>query len=255
MSLLGRDFWFEYPPNGKPKPRISVPLSDLAMSYVERDLLTEKETRYDDIKLNLLGRHQAANASLAIAVASQLNTLGFSIGDDVIRRGLANVSCPARVEIVSRKPLVVIDAAHNVASVCALVETINSNFNYKKSVLIFATSRDKDCDGMLRELLPNFDLVILTRFVDNPRALSLDRLATIGRSCAAELANRHELSKCDMQVCDSPASSWHAARSAATDNDLICICGSSFIAGEVRRIVHPREAINCPDQHATVSSR
>ena len=65
--------------------------------------------------------------------------------------------------------MVVIDAAHNAASVQSLVETLEETFAAKRRILVFATTQDKDVRGMLQRLLPQFELVILTRYLNNPR--------------------------------------------------------------------------------------
>jgi len=253
IRLLGRDFRCDFPLNGKAHsihPGSSVPHPHPTFSYTKLNPLGGSPKRYDDIKLNLLGRHQATNAALAIASAEQLRSLGWSISEGATRRGLATVKCPARVEIVSRSPLIVVDAAHNVASVRALMETVDTNFKFDNSSLIFATSRDKDCASMLHELLPSFDRILLTRFIDNPRAMPLDRLETTARRIAAQPNGERERV---IQVYDTPDSAWHAACSVATETDLICICGSSFIAAEIRRIVEPSRTAGCDESRADVS--
>lgn len=239
VFLLGRDFCCDVPRNGRTRrvqPPTAIQNPHPTFTYSEPNPFGASRKRYEDVKLNLLGRHQAANASLAIATVEQLNLQDWSISEEAVRRGLATVNCPARVEIVSHRPLVIIDAAHNVASVRALVETIDANLDYQSSTLIFATSRDKDCASMLRELLPKFERTLLTRFIDNPRAMPLDRLESTARRIAGELRSRN---KPILQSYDTPDAAWRAARSNSAEGDLICVCGSSFIAGEIRRILWP----------------
>ena len=80
------------------------------------------------MELGLLGEHQAANAAVAVACVEQLRAEGFSIRDDAVAAGLAGVYWPARMEVLGRDPLVVLDCAHNVASVQALVDTLQTSF-------------------------------------------------------------------------------------------------------------------------------
>jgi dihydrofolate synthase/folylpolyglutamate synthase len=129
------------------------------------------------------------------------------------------------VELVAREPAVVIDAAHNLASVGALLNTLGESFSPRRSVLIFASTRDKDLKGMLRRLLPRFDEVILTRYRNNPRGVPPEELDVI---CAQTAA-------IERSVCADPATAWEEARRRAGPEDLICITGSFFIAAEMRR--------------------
>ena len=120
-----------------------------------------------NIEIGLLGRHQAANAAVALATLSELRALGWNIPEVAIRQGLAQVRLPARVEIVSERPTVVIDAAHNVASIRSLLDTLTEQFPPGPRILIFGTTQDKDIRGMLELLLPQFETVIFTRYSNN----------------------------------------------------------------------------------------
>ena len=75
----------------------------------------------------------------------------------------------------------ILDVAHNVASIQAIVEVLREDFPVGRRVLLFASSRDKDVPGMLRLLLPEFDHIVLTRFVTNPRAATVEELHSLAR--------------------------------------------------------------------------
>ena len=162
---------------------------------------------------------------MALAAIAELGAQGLAVDEAAARRGLAGVCWPARVEVVGRRPSVVLDAAHNVASVEALVAVLDESFAAKERILVFATTRDKDALGMLRVLLPKFDRVILTRYADNPRGMPVAELArlaaTLGRSNYEPVAD--------------PPAAWQAARQLAGPDSLIAITGSFFIAAEMRR--------------------
>jgi dihydrofolate synthase/folylpolyglutamate synthase len=180
--------------------------------------------RWPEFELNLLGDHQAANAAVAIACIEQLQAEGWHLPDAAVAAGLAEVSWPARLEVVGRKPLVVLDCAHNVASAVALVRTLQSSFAPARRLLVFAGSGDKDLAGMFRVLAPHFCHAFLTRYTDNPRSVAPEKLADLLRA-GGELP---------ATVCPTPAEAYRAARAAAGPNDLICIAGSVFLAGELR---------------------
>jgi dihydrofolate synthase/folylpolyglutamate synthase len=134
------------------------------------------------------------------------------------------------VEVVSRQPTVIVDAAHNLASIQSLIDTLDESFTSPRRLLVFATSQDKDVCGMLRLLLPKFDTVILTRYLNNPRSVSVEQL----NEWAAEISptRRH--------LCDNPAAAWNLVRELATPEHLVCITGSFFLAAEMRREIAER---------------
>lgn len=192
--------------------------------------------RYDDVPLELLGRHQAANAAAALAIVAQFCRNQWPLADGAIRRGLREASCPARVEVVARRPTVVVDAAHNVASVEALLDTLDESFPAKRTLLLFATSQDKDIEGMLSRLLPRFSQAIFTRFANNPRGTPPDELAQIAR----------QLDPSPCIACPDTASAWRTARDLLHPDDLLCVTGSFYLAAEMREQIarHPLAALN-----------
>jgi dihydrofolate synthase / folylpolyglutamate synthase len=187
--------------------------------------------RLDRVELGLLGRHQAANAAVALAALSELSSQGWSLPENAIRRGLADLRWPGRVEIVSRQPTIIVDAAHNLASIQSLIETLDESFTSPHRLLVFSTSLDKDVRGMLQLLLPRFEAVILTKYTNNPRAVPLEKLT----EWAAEISPipRHQ--------CENPAAAWKLVHELAGLEHLICITGSFFLAAEIRAEIakHP----------------
>ena len=144
-----------------------------------------------------------------LAVVACLQQQGWDIPDEAVHQGLANVHCPARIEILAKNPVVLIDTAHNPASVDSLVQYLETRPKATRNILVFATSGDKDVHGMLQLLLPAFDSVILTQYVTNPRALAVEDLE---RECQAVLAtsdNRElEQSIPFIESCEDPAAAW-----------------------------------------------
>ena len=188
---------------------------------------------FDNVQLPLLGDHQAANAATAIAALGRLNCRGFDISTDAIRRGLLQTRCQARIDLVRSHPAVIADVAHNVASIEALVGVVRREFSSGKKILVFASSRDKDVPGMLRVLLPEFDHVVLTKFVTNPRAVEVEELHSLAHETSIE-SNRQPPS---ISVAPEPLAAWQVARNLAQDGDLICITGSFFLAAELLPVV------------------
>lgn len=186
------------------------------------------------LPLPLLGEHQAANAAVALAAIGELVRQGWSISPSALRQGLAQVRVPARAEVVRGRPTVILDTAHNVASIDALVSLFGTHFSAERRHLIFAATQDKDVRGMLAAILPLFDTVGLTRYASNPRGVSVAELAEVAGRCRSTLdpARRPHVFKHD-----SPCDAWHATQTTAAPEDLICITGSFFLAAELRRVV------------------
>lgn len=183
-----------------------------------------------DLPLSLLGHHQAANAAVALAVLGELEKAGWKISEQAVRAGLGNVDWPARVEPLTRRPTIVLDTAHNSSSVEALVRVLNESFSAGRRLLVFSASMGKDIASMLKCLLGAFDEVILTQYLNNPRAVPAEKLAATAR----KLGDNH------CRVSPGPAEAWDQIRSLATHDDLICVTGSVFIAAEMREQILAR---------------
>ena len=179
----------------------------------------------ENLSLGLTGQHQAANAAVALAVIEELRGTKWNLPEEAVRRGLGALQWPARVEVVARRPTVVLDAAHNAASVRALVATFDESFSARRRLLVFAASQEKDLRGMLACLLQAFDEVVLTQYGNTPRAVPAEELEAL----AMELSGRRCPTFAD------PAAAWDAIHRLAGPEDLICVTGSFFIAAEMRR--------------------
>lgn len=194
-----------------------------------RQSLGGRDYSLNDLRIGLLGRHQAANAATAVAALRRMAERGWHISDDAIRRGFASARCAARIEVMQRRPCVIVDVAHNVASIQAVLDVLQEQFRGRRRILVFAASRDKDVPGMLRLLLPEVDHIVLTRYVTNPRAVEVEELHSLARETLVP-GNRPP-PKITME--SDPLAAWHIARKLADSDDLICITGSFFLAAEL----------------------
>ena len=215
---LGRDFQFAY----RPPRNLEAAPSPGRMDFRYR--AGDEKCELADLAINLAGNHQAANAAVALATIVELRRQGWNVPDGAIRQGLVQVRWPARIEVVRRRPAVVLDAAHNVASVEALVRVLDESFAPARRLLVFATTRDKDVPGMLRVLVPRFDELIFTRYESNPRGMPVDELCRLSAEISPKVP----------QSCPNAAAAWELASERANEHDLICITGSFFIAAEMR---------------------
>jgi dihydrofolate synthase / folylpolyglutamate synthase len=194
---------------------------------------------FDDIELAMRGTHQHHNAALAIAVCLELNRQGWSITENQIRTGLTRASLPGRTELVRRRPTVIMDIAHNLASMIALAETLLELPEFvdsRRKFLILAISKDKDALSMLEKILPHFDQVIFTTFSCNPRARDPHELLNFAekiQQLTSQSAESGQLPK--YQICESSDQAWALASSQATQDDFICIAGSVFLVADLRQ--------------------
>ncbi|MEZ6046220.1 MAG: folylpolyglutamate synthase/dihydrofolate synthase family protein [Planctomycetaceae bacterium] len=175
------------------------------------------------LKPALPGSHQAENAALVHTVCELLQQQNIAIKPDAIKLGIESVRCPLRIERVQTDPVVILDAAHNIASISALVETLKLVPASQRTV-IFACSRDKKTAEMLLILGTYFDRIILTVFETNPRAIALEELVPL-----AEAAGFDEIG-----LAETPATAWEMAQAQSSADDLICSTGSFFLAVELR---------------------
>ncbi|HET6328960.1 MAG TPA: folylpolyglutamate synthase/dihydrofolate synthase family protein [Planctomycetaceae bacterium] len=204
--------------------------------------------KWAGLRVPLLGHHQSDNAALAVAAATLLRQEGLRIPDAAVARGLSEVRWPARIEVLGTRPTIVVDAAHNWAATAALLRTIQHDFpGVSRKILIFAATRDKDVAGMLRQLLPGFDSVVLTQYHTNPRGVPINELAAMVQATAGYVCH----------VATDAAAAWSLASRLATNEDLICVTGSFFVAAELRKLIldgSERQTLDRSQQSATVYS-
>jgi len=132
----------------------------------------------EGLYIPLLGEHQLANATTAVAALQVLRQGPLPIPEEAIREGLRAVRWPARLEILSREPLLVVDGAHNGDSMQRLVEAVDTYFPRRRRVVLFAALADKDLPRMFQALMPNVDTVVFTR-TPHPRAAEPEALARL----------------------------------------------------------------------------
>jgi dihydrofolate synthase/folylpolyglutamate synthase len=140
--------------------------------------------------------------------------------------GWDDLHWPLRIEVLRRRPLLIADAAHNEASMAALVAALRG-IPAGRRRLVFGTSRDKDARAMLLQVREAFDEVVLTQYISNPRALPVAELASFAT----------ELGMVSCRSTSSPDSAWRETIGRSSPDDLVCVAGSFFLAAEVREAV------------------
>lgn len=204
--------------------------ADAKLYEVGKDIVYQKTNRgfdvkgifreYPNLKTRLAGAHQLTNAAVAIGAVEALKFYNLKAGIDSIRQGIYDTVWPGRCEIVSRRPLIVLDGAQNIASSITLKKTIKEEFRYKRLILVLGISNDKDIKGVCNELYDLADEIVLTK-ADNPRATQPEILAKYfdGKQ---------------IHITDDVSQAAKKARLIAKKEDLVLVTGSLFVVGEFR---------------------
>jgi len=172
----------------------------------------------------LLGFHQVQNAATAYAALQVLINSGTKITDLNISNGFQKVVWPGRFEVICKKPLIIIDSAHNRESALRLRLAIDDYFPGIPVTLIFGASEDKDIEGMLAELLPRVKLVVATKSF-HPRALEPKIIVEY----ALKSGKRGYETNSVEEAVDK-------ALELAGNESIILVAGSLFVAAAVREV-------------------
>lgn len=189
-----------------------------------RICLTTANSKFEHLAVPLIGEHQAINCGLALSVLDKLKGRGIAINDAKAMEGLTKTTMPGRMEIVNAMPRVIVDGAHNAASLDAVMKAIGQHVPYDSMVVIFGCCADKDVAGMLDRLSSGADKVIFTK-VDSIRSANPDELAARYVELYGKMA----------QVAPTLAEALAIANRAVTREDLICITGSFYLVGEAKK--------------------
>jgi dihydrofolate synthase/folylpolyglutamate synthase len=173
------------------------------------------------LRIKLIGEHQLENAANAIAAAELLQERGAKISSKNIIEGIWRVEWRGRLEVLRRRPWVVVDGAHNAYSMLQLGKALEEYFKYDRMKLILGFGADKDIAGMAAEAAKLTGDIILVAS-KHPRAVKAEALA-------AEF-EKHGVKP---RVAESVKEALALALREAGPNDLICAAGSIFVTAEV----------------------
>lgn len=177
--------------------------------------------------LGLPGTHQANHAAMAVEIALALwREFGYDISDDAILQGLADARMPARIEVLRRHPLLLLDGCHNPDGAKMLAATLTRADFEENLVGVLGVLADKDYKDMLSDLAPCF-AKIYTVTPNCPRALSAEDLQKEARFHT------------DAEAADSVADAIRKAVDYADENNLagVVVCGSLYLAAEARPLL------------------
>jgi dihydrofolate synthase/folylpolyglutamate synthase len=169
--------------------------------------------------LNLHGEYQLQNAAVALETLFAMRRKGIEISVNSIRQGFMEVTWPARFEFV--RDNVVIDGGHNIDGIKALKKSLNAL--YKNVVLVMAMMEDKNYKECVEEIAQSARVVIATE-LDMPRCLKAEKLAQTAHGI-----------KADVIVENNVENAIKRALKEVNDEEIICICGSLYLAGEAKK--------------------
>ncbi|MDD7794024.1 bifunctional folylpolyglutamate synthase/dihydrofolate synthase [Clostridium sp. 'White wine YQ'] len=208
------------------------PISSKFLGVLQKDSKVFQRMQYTienkslEINLPLLGKHQIVNCLTAITAIKVLEELGeISISYNVISKGLEEVEWKGRMELLSDKPYILIDGAHNIDGIRKLKENLRTYFNYKNLVLILGILADKQVDEMIREICP----------------LAKEVVAVTPHSDRAELSEvlRDKILEQEIEAIsmDNYEEAYRYAVSKIAEDDMLLICGSLYMIGDMRKLI------------------
>ena len=175
-----------------------------------------------EYRLALLGAHQLRNAATVLETVAALRESGWSIPETAVREGLERVKWPARLEVMQREPLFLIDGGHNPQCAEALCASLQELLGEKKAVFLLGVLADKDYPRMMALLTPLAqEFICLTPLSD--RALPADELAAYLQAQGARAT----------ACADIPAGLRAAFAAAGTDGAVVAF-GSLYLVGAIR---------------------
>ncbi|MEA3407340.1 MAG: folylpolyglutamate synthase/dihydrofolate synthase family protein [Chloroflexota bacterium] len=189
------------------------------------------EPEYKGLKIPLLGPFQLENTCNAVAAVELLKSTGWSISKDAVQRGLANVDWPGRMEVLGRKPLVIVDGAHNPYSARRLLEAVVSFAPYRKLHLVFGAGRTHLPQKLLAILAPASDGIYVTQ-AKHPHATSSQTLQEMAHDLGYEAV-----------VTETVEDAVGRALQEAEVEDLVLATGSLFVVAEAQRAWAQRQGL------------
>lgn len=186
-----------------------------------------------DYHIPLGGEHQVYNALTVLETVKALGLSGMVVPPEVVAAGIAKTRFPSRLEILGRAPLILLDGAHNLSGAQALAQALRSLADRKIRAVIGVLA-DKDVDGILAEIAPLCRSVTCVK-PDNSRAMAAEELARRAARYCGEVSSA-----------DSAERAFLRARGLCAPEDVLLVCGSLYLAAELRPIIykHVENSIN-----------
>ncbi len=196
--------------------------------------------RYDDVFLPLYGAHQAQNAAVALAAVEAFVASGpdaQALDAELVRAAFAEVTSPARLEVVRRSPTVVLDAAHNPHGAEAVGAALEDSFTFEPLIGVLGVMGDKDVEGLLVALEPHLAHVVCTQN-STDRAMPADALGEAAVEVFGEDRVTRGARAWSTRSTPPPRSPRPARASAPRSAPgAVLVTGSVVTAGEARTLL------------------
>lgn len=170
---------------------------------------------------SLNGQIQIYNCLTVIEAIKKLTELGYPVAIDSVRQGIANTWFPARMEMISFDPTVILDGSHNPAGARALADFLGQ-FSHRKITIVMGVLKDKDYETLLEYLAPLADRFLAVA-PDNHRALPAVELALVARDYCNKVFSY-----------DDNFEAIGQALNNQKEDEVLVVCGSLYLAGQVR---------------------
>lgn len=202
----------------------SLRIPDISLLSVGEEKIDGTDVEYKGIsyKLPLAGKHMVYNSITAVEAVKSLGRFNIDISDEAVKNGIETSVMPARTELIKKKPVIILDGGHNEGCANALADYIRKHIAEKRIVMLSSMMADKDYESYLKTVLPFAETFIATK-ADVPRALSSDELL---KSASAYCNNCYDIAE--------PEKAVKAAINITQPEDALIICGSFYLAGEIR---------------------
>ena len=173
--------------------------------------------------ISMSGTHQVQNMTTVIEAVNVLKNKGYNITEQNIKDGIKKTVLPARVEVISKKPLVILDGGHNEDGAKAFYEAVKECFDKNIKLFVIAgMMNDKAVEESLKPLISKADKFVAVT-PENPRAMKAEALSEIAKKYCHNVI-----------CCDNANSSLDLIKPEITENDMLFVVGSLYLAGEVR---------------------
>jgi dihydrofolate synthase / folylpolyglutamate synthase len=207
-------------------------------------IITETSS-FMHLPVPLPGEHQALNCALALSAVDALKTAGFACPEAQLHDGLSKTSLPGRMELVWNQPRILVDGAHNPASVAALMRCVGAHVPYDSMVCVFGCCEDKDVPAMLDRVALGGDKIIFTKARSNARAADPEELQRQFADRSGKMS----------QVARTLPEALNLATRAVGRDDLIVVTGSFYLVGEAKKYLAELDRKNLTNQKDAEAAR
>ncbi len=192
-------------------------------SSVTQTILVHGSFNDYTVSTHMIGSYQALNIAISILAIERLQQQGVFVTKESISQGILEMNHPGRMQVVQKRPYVVLDGAHNADGMKTVVESITSLFDFDRLIVIFGVMKDKAIKEMLQSLLGKTSVFIVTK-PNLDRAASVEEITDIIYKLDSSIP---------VVLTDSVAEAYDKSCEIATEHDLIFVTGSLFTVAEM----------------------